>query len=90
MILVLAISKRLGVFRSLCDETSALLWSPGLVLLISLFSDGIGVPLDLTCGVDHHRPKYQLCAKVGSSCGGKGGLLGVWCCRTLFHCSSTF
>ena len=62
----------LGGFGSLGDESGGLWMSPGLVLLIWLFSDGIDVSLDLPCGVDLHRTKYQLCAKAGSIAA-KGG-----------------
>ena len=56
----------LGVLRSPCDGIGGLWMSAGLVLLIWLFSDGIDVSLNLLCGVDLHRTKYQLCAKAGS------------------------
>ena len=63
----LVVAIRSGVFRSSCDGIGGLWRSPGLVLLIWLFSDGIDVSLNLPCGVDLHRTKYQLSAKAGST-----------------------
>ena len=90
VMMLLAISNGLGVFRSLCDEASALRRSPGIVLLIWLFSGGIGVPLNSPCGVDLHRTKYQLCVKAGSAAAERGGDHLVYGAAEQSPCSSTF
>lgn len=64
--IMLTMLTRVGVVRSLRYKTSASWKSPRLALLIWLLADGIGVFLGLLYGVDLHRMRYQLCAKVGS------------------------
>ena len=78
MMIVLALPNGLGISGSLCDEASALRRPPELVLLIWLFSDGIGVPLESACGMDLHRTKYQPCARAGSTAA-EGDAGTTWC-----------